>query len=167
VGAHSDQNTEVDSGLTAQEVGECRAMPDELRSVNVEIVWARFDRDDADRQSSSEGADEATLSVCMVISWPPHSLIDRAAEFPSSGETLNTLIELVGHLRSRGSVVGAKSRIEDGQFVAWLSYPDVFTATDAFLLVRETFQNRGLIPKLETRDVRLSNDAIATDLSDR
>jgi len=94
----------------------------------------------------------------MVISWPPQSLLDRAAEFSSSGETLHTLIELFGHLRTSGSVVAAKSRIEDGQFVAWLSYPDVVTAGDAFLLVRETFQNRRLIPKLKTRDIRLPSD---------
>jgi len=91
----------------------------------------------------------------MIISWPPNPLVDRAAEFPSSGETLRTLIDLFGHLRTSGSVIAARSRIEDGQFVAWLSYPDVVTAGSAFLLVRETFQNRGLIPKLKTRDVRL------------
>jgi len=94
----------------------------------------------------------------MVISWPPHDLVDRAAEFPSSGETLRTLIEIFGQLRIRGSAVATKSRIEDGRFVAWMSYPDVLTAGDAFLLLRETLQNRGLNPKLQTRDVLLPMD---------
>jgi hypothetical protein len=94
----------------------------------------------------------------MMISWPPHSLVDCAAEFPSSGETLHTLIELFGLLRQGKVVVATKSRIEDGQFVAWLSYPDVVTAGDACLLVRETFQKRGLILNLQTRDVRLESD---------
>jgi hypothetical protein len=94
----------------------------------------------------------------MIISWPPRSLVDRAAEFPSSGKTLQALIELFGQLRSRGSVVAARSRIEDGQFVAWLSYPDVVTAGDAFLLVRETLERHDLIPKLKTRDLRLPSD---------
>jgi DnaJ domain len=154
----SDENAEDEPDLTAHEVGECGAMPDELRRVNVELVWTRHERDAAAQFPSSEGADDATLSVCMVISWPPHSLLDRAAEFPSSGESMRTLIELFEHLRTRGSAVAAKSRIEDGQFVAWLSYPDVVAASDAFLLVRETLQSQGLIPKLKTRDIRLSSD---------
>jgi len=154
----SDQNAEEELGSASQERGEFRASPDELRSVNVELVWARYERNAAGRFSSWQEVDDPTLSVCMVISWPPQSLLDRAAEFSSSGETLHTLIELFGHLRTSGSVVAAKSRIEDGQFVAWLSYPDVVTAGDAFLLVRETFQNRRLIPKLKTRDIRLPSD---------
>jgi len=151
----SDGNAGGEADSASQEGAEFRATPDELRNVNVEVVWARFERDAADEFSSSHEADDPTLSVCMIISWPPNPLVDRAAEFPSSGETLRTLIDLFGHLRTSGSVIAARSRIEDGQFVAWLSYPDVVTAGSAFLLVRETFQNRGLIPKLKTRDVRL------------
>jgi len=139
-------------------VGEFRAEPDELRRVSVELVWTRYERDAARRLSSSREADDPTLSVCMVISWPPHSLVDRAAEFPSSGETLHTLIELFGRLRTNGAAVAARSRIEDGRFVGWLSYPDVLTAGDAFLLFRETLQNRGLIPKLQTCDVLIPLD---------
>jgi hypothetical protein len=154
----SNENAEEESGSASQDVGEFRAEPDELRSVNVELVWTRFEKDASGRFSSSQEADDPTLSVCMVISWPPHSLVDRAAEFPSSGETLHTLIELVGHLQTTGSVVATKSRIEDGRFVAWLSYPDVLTAGDAFLLLRETLQNRGLIPKLHTCDVLIPLD---------
>jgi len=94
----------------------------------------------------------------MVISWPPHSLVDRAAEFPSSGETLHTLIELFGQLRTKGSVIATRSRIEDGRFVAWLSYSDVPAAGDAFLSLREMLQNRGLVPELRTRDILIPLD---------
>ncbi len=100
----------------------------------------------------------------MVISWPPHCLVDRAAEFPSSGETLHTLIELFGQLRTRDAVVAAKSLIEDGRFVAWLSYTDVPTAGEAFHFLRETLQSHGLIARLQTRDVVLpldEDDALA------
>ncbi len=167
---NSDRNAKDESGSASREASEPCANPDELRTVNVELVWARYERDAADRFSSSHAADDQTLSVWTVISWPPHALVDRAAEFPAAGATLHTLIELFGRLRTGGSVVLAKSRIEDGQFVAWLSYPDVVTAQDAILLVRETLQNRGLIPKFKTRDVRLPSEdlmsgAVHADLS--
>jgi hypothetical protein len=155
----SSTNVKEASGPTAQKERECGAVPDGLRRVSVELVWTRYIRDDGGRLTSLQDPGDATLSVCMVISWPPHSLVDRAAEFPSSGETLHTLIELFGRLSNRGSVVGARSRIEDGRFVAWLSYPDVLTAGDAFLLLRETFQKHGLIPKLQTRDILLPIDS--------
>jgi hypothetical protein len=93
----------------------------------------------------------------MVISWPPQSVVDRAAEFSSSGKTLHTLIELVAHLRTRGTIVSARSEIEDGRFVAWLSYPDVLAGGDAFRSLQETFHEHGLIPKLETRELLVSH----------
>jgi hypothetical protein len=148
----------AEPGWTAQGVGEFGAQPQALHDVSVEIVWTRYEQNDTSRLSASRETDDPTLSVCMVISWPPHDLVQRAAEFPSSGETLRTLIELFEHLRTGGSAVGARSRIEDGRFVAWLSYLDVLTASDAFLLLRDTLQNRGLVPMLRTRDVLIPSD---------
>ena len=157
LGPHSDATADEEPAPASQESAEFRPEPDELRRVNVELVWTRYEKDALSQFSSTQEADDATLSVCMVISWPPHSLVDCAAEFPSSGETLHTLIELFEQLRT-GSVVAARSQIEDGRFVAWLSYPNVPTAGDAFLYVRETLQSRGLSPRLQTRDVVLPLD---------
>ena len=157
MGPQSDAVADEEPARASAESAEFRPQPDDLRRVNVELVWTRYEKDALGPFSSTPEADDATLSVCMVISWPPHYLVDRAAEFPSSGETLHTLIELFGQLRT-GSVVAARSQIEDGRFVAWLSYPDVPTAGDAVLYVRETLQSRGLSPKLQTRDVVLPLD---------
>ena len=107
---------------------------------------------------STQEGDDATLSVCLVISWPPHELVDRAAEFTSTGETLRSLIDLFESLRAQKPVIAARSRIEDGQFVGWLSYVDVLTAQDAFLFLRDTFRARGLTVKLYTRDERVPFD---------
>ena len=132
--------------------------PDELRTVDVELIWTRFEKEGSGQLLSTQEGDDATLSVCMVISWPPHELIDRAAAFSSTGETLRLLIDLFEGLRGQKSVVAARSRIEDGQFVGWLSYVDVLTAQDAFLLLRNTFQGQGLTVKLFTRDERVPFD---------
>ncbi len=156
-GPRSDAVADEEPARASHESGDFRPEPDELRRVNVELVWTRYEKDAVGPFSLTQEADDATLSVCMVISWPPHALVDRAVEFPSSGETLHTLIELFGQLRT-GSVVAARSQIEDGRFVGWLSYPDVSAAGDAFLFVRETLQSRGLIPRLQTRDVLLPLD---------
>jgi hypothetical protein len=133
--------------------------PAELRRVDVELIWTRFELDfqkgELESLPPSQEEDDATLSVCMVVSWPPHDLVERAAKFSSSGETLRTLIDRFEWLRGQKSVVAARSRIEDGRFVGWLSYPDVLTAQDAFLNLRETFGKRGLTVKFQTRDERV------------
>jgi hypothetical protein len=94
----------------------------------------------------------------MVISWPEAGLVDRTAEFPGGAEILRTLIDLFERLRTREAIVASRSRIEDGRFVGWLSYPDVLTAQDAVLAVRDTFRARGLAIKLRTRDERIPFD---------
>ncbi|MHB1562073.1 MAG: hypothetical protein ACYC61_31890, partial [Isosphaeraceae bacterium] len=65
---------------------------------------------------------------------------------------------LFDRLREEKSVVMARSRIEDGRFVGWLSYPDVLAAQDAILVVRDAFRAHGLVIKLQTRDERIPFD---------
>jgi hypothetical protein len=124
----------------------------------VELIWTRFEKEGSGKLLSTQEGDDATLSVCLVISWPPHELVDCAADFTSTGETLRSLIDLFESLRAQKSVIAARSRIEDGQFVGWLSYVDVLTAQDAFLTLRDTFRGRGLTVKLYTRDERVPFD---------
>jgi hypothetical protein len=132
--------------------------PGELRTVDVELIWTRFEKEGSATLLSTQEGDDATLSVCLVISWPPHELVDRAADFTSTGDTLRSLIDLFESLRSQKPVVAARSRIEDGQFVGWLSYVDVLTAQDAFLTLRDAFRGRGMTVKLYTRDERVPFD---------
>jgi hypothetical protein len=170
--------TPGNSGETAQNAGDTRpdpedddrsepvfeearpsiTEPDELRTVDVELIWTRFEKEGSGKLLSTQEGDDATLSVCLVISWPPHELVDCAADFTSTGETLRSLIDLFESLRAQKSVIAARSRIEDGQFVGWLSYVDVLTAQDAFLTLRDTFRGRGLTVKLYTRDERVPFD---------
>jgi len=151
--------TATDAGTDATVVSEGdRLDPALIRTVDVELIWTRFEKDGPARLLSERDADDATLSVCMVISWPEAGLVDRTAEFPDGAETLRTLIDLFQRLRTQKAVVAARSRIEDGRFVGWLSYPDVLTAQDAVLALRDTFQTRGLTIKLQTRDERIPYD---------
>ena len=55
-------------------------------------------------------------------------------------------------------MVAARSRIEDGRFVGWLSYPNVLAAQDAFHVLREVLRCAGLTLKLQTRDERIPFD---------
>ena len=144
--------TEIGDGQTV--ISE----PDELRVVDVELIWTRFDKEGSGRLLSTQEGDDATLSVCLVISWPPHEFLDRAAEFMSTGATLKFMIALFERLCDQKPVIAGRSRIEDGQFVGWLSYVDVLTAQDSFLRLRDACQNRGLTVKLYTRDERIPLD---------
>ena len=132
--------------------------PDELRILDVELIWTRFEKEESGRLLPTQEADDNTLSVCLVISWPPHELLDRTVEFISTGSTLKFVIALFKSLHDQKSVITARSRIEDGRFVGWLSYVDVLTAQDSFLYLRDTCQARGLAVKLYTRDERVPFD---------
>jgi hypothetical protein len=132
--------------------------PKQVRTVGVELIWTRFESDGPARLLPAQDADAATLSVCMVISWPSMDLVDRMAEFSSAVETLRTLIDLFDRLSCQSGAVAARSRIEDGRFVGWLSYPDVLTAQDAFFPLRDALRDRGLTVKLLTRDERVPFD---------
>jgi len=157
--ATGDDRAEDDGLETAsQEPRPPIREPDELRTVDVELIWTRFEKEGTGQLLSTQEGDDATLSVCMVVAWPPRALINRAPEFISTGETLHSLIGLFEGLRLQKSVIAARSRIEDGQFVGWLSYVDVLTAQDAFLALRDAFRARRLTVKLYTRDERVPFD---------
>jgi hypothetical protein len=132
--------------------------PIKMRTVEVELIWTRFEKDGPAQPMSAREANEATLSICMVIAWPPADLVNRTADFPCAAETLRTLIDLFEVLRGPSSIVAARSRIEDGRFVGWLSYTDVLAAQDSFFQLRETLRNRGLAVTLRTRDERVPFD---------
>jgi hypothetical protein len=131
---------------------------DEFQNVDVELIWTRFERDVPGRILSAQEEENSTLSVCMVVSWPPQAVVERTAEFRFAGEILRTLIGLFEQLRGRGSVVATRARIEDGRFVGWLSYPNVLAAQDAFFVLRETLRTRTMTVKLQTRDERVPFD---------
>ncbi len=159
------ENDQTDSTSPEDEAPIAAADPDELRTVNVELIWTRFELDSpvpGRLLPSGDEEDNATLSVCMVVSWPPPDLVDDAAQFASSGEILHTVIARFEQLRGQGTVVAGRSRIEDGRFVGWLSYPDVLTAQDAILTLRDTFKNQGFKVKLQTRDARVPFDGHRT-----
>jgi len=153
-GEDEDDHSQSES----QESESRRPEPAELRTVDVELIWTRFENEGSTRFLSTTEGDDTTLSVCIVLSWPPHELLDCAAEYQSTGATLRFVIAVFEKLRDQKPVIAARSRIEDGQFVGWLSYVDVLTAQDSFLLLRDMLRSYGLTVKLYTRDERVPFD---------
>src|SRR5262249_23658438 len=117
--------------------------PARIRTVDVELIWTRFENDGPALLVPERDAADATLGFSMVISGPEADLLARPAEFPGGAEILRTLIDLFERLREQKAMVASRSRIEDGRFVGWLSYPDVLAAQDAVLPLRETFRTAG------------------------
>ncbi|WP_165229652.1 J domain-containing protein [Aquisphaera insulae] len=127
----------------------------EFRTVDAELIWIRFDL------RAAEAAGDSTLSVCVVVSWPRTSLVKHSAEFPDSAGTLHEVIEAFEHLRSKDQVQGSRSRIEDGQFVGWLSYPNVVQAQMGVESLRDILAGRDLHLSLQTRDEPLPTEWLA------
>ena len=129
----------------------------EFRTIEVELVWIRFELEGALKERFHEEPVATTLSVCMVISWPRTSLVKHTAEFPDAAEKLRLVIETFEDLRSQEQVLGSRSRIEDGQFVGWLSYPNVLQAEAGFQILQESLSTRDLRVSLRTRDVTVQS----------
>jgi hypothetical protein len=121
----------------------------DMKTIDVELIWIRFEF--AGSQPSQSSTD-TTLSVCMAISWPDALLLEQTTQFPGASEILHCVIEAFEHLRSRGSVLASRSRIEDGRFVAWLSYPDVIQGMMAFHTLRDVMTRHQMTARLRTRD---------------
>ncbi len=150
---YASEETRQDPGHAERE--EPGVDPNEFRAVDVELIWTRFEPDCVRRLFSPPEENEETLSVCLVISWPATRLVARVAEFNSAGAILRGLIDLFDDLHGSSEVVAGRSRIEDGRFVGWLSYPNVLAAQDAFVSLRSTLQAQGLTVKLQTLDERV------------
>ena len=87
-----DESGEADRTNTTSGTAESpRLDVTRIRTVGVELIWTRFEKDGPARLLADRESDDATLSVCMVIAWPPEELAHRTAEFPAAAETLRTL----------------------------------------------------------------------------
>ncbi|WP_337172967.1 J domain-containing protein [Paludisphaera sp.] len=122
--------------------------PGVFQQVEVELIWIRFGMPGA----TAEHAEGGTLSVCMVVSWPLRSLVSRSAEYANLDKTLRRVIDAFDDLRRGAGPLSARSRIEDGQFVGWLSFPDVLAAQAAFLRLRDDLRGHDMTVHLQTRD---------------
>ncbi len=124
----------------------------EFQTIDVELVWIRFELAGALKERPLEEPAATTLSVCLVISWPCTSVVKHAPQFPDAAEKLRLVIETFESLRGWEQVLGSRSRIEDGQFVGWLSYPNVVQAEAGFQRLQETLGAHDLQVSLRTRD---------------
>jgi hypothetical protein len=137
---------------------EFRAAEAEFRTIEVELIWIRFELAGGLKDRPQDELAATTLSVCMVLSWPRASLVKHGAEFPDAAETLRFLIESFETLRGQQNALGSRSRIEDGQFVGWLSYANVLQAEAGFRMLRDAVSAHGLRVLLRTRDEPLPTE---------
>jgi hypothetical protein len=141
------EGAEADAEPAAEAEPPRADAPGIFHQVEVELIWIRFGMPGA----AAEHAEGGTLSVCMVVSWPLRSLVARSAEYANLDKTLRRVIEAFDGVRGAGPL-SARSRIEDGQFVGWLSFPDVLTAQAAFLRLRDDLRRHDMTVHLQTRD---------------
>lgn len=119
--------------------------PGIFQTVEVDLIWIRFDA------AAGADAEGPTLSVCTVVSWPRRSLVARSADYAHMGDTLRHVIDAFNGVGKPGALA-TRTKIEDGQFVGWLSFPDVVAAQAAFLALRDALAPHGLTVHLQTRD---------------
>ncbi len=139
--------------------GEASSSPSpngKIFTVEAEIVWIRYEGSPLPPAQAQETA--MTLSVCLVISWPQASLVKHSSDFPESAEVLRVVIQAFDHLKAQPAAIDSRSRIEDGRFVGWLSYPNVLQAEAAFHSLQGELQLHQLGIDLTTRDEQVPVD---------
>jgi hypothetical protein len=60
----------------------------EFRTIDVGLIWIRFELAGVLKERPHEEPAATTLSVCVVISWPRTSLVKHAVEFPDAAERM-------------------------------------------------------------------------------
>ena len=124
----------------------------DFHTVDAELVWIRFEFAGGVELHGDEKPAATTLSVCLVVSWPRLSFVKHSAAFPDAADTLRHVIDSFEQLRTREPVFGSRSRIEDGQFVGWLSYPNVVEAEAGFKALHDALVLHDLKVGIQTRD---------------
>jgi curved DNA-binding protein CbpA len=144
------------------EVGQARPgiedkSVDPTRLVDVEVLWVRFEVEDF-FELLAEDRENRDLSGCIQISWPDPALAGPAREIPGGDQILTTLNSVFDLMQAKTRVITARSGVEDGRFVGWLSYPSGSRAWKAFQTLHDTLKGRGLGVRQWTRDLIIPRD---------
>ena len=137
---------------------EVSPSPVEFQTVEAELIWIRFAFAGTPAAPLDQEESQTTLSVCMVISWPKAPFITRAVQFADAPETLHHVIDSFELLRNQAPTLASRSRIEDGQFVGWLSYPDVVQAMMGYESLKNTLSSHHIQIELRTRDEQIPQE---------
>ena len=132
--------------------------PVEFQTVEAELIWIRFAFAGTPDAPLDQEESQTTLSVCMVICWPKASFVTRAVQFADAPEILHHVIDSFELLRNQAPTLASRSRIEDGQFVGWLSYPDVVQAMMGFESLKNTLSSHQIQVELRTRDEQIPQE---------
>lgn len=150
-----ETGTDERAELPSQEVSPS---PIEFQTVEAELIWIRFAFAGTPAAPLDHEESQTTLSVCMVISWPKAPFITRAVQFADAPDTLHRVIDSFEHLRNQAPTLASRSRIEDGQFVGWLSYPDVVQAMMGYESLKNTLSSHHIQIELRTRDEQIPQE---------
>jgi DnaJ domain len=164
-GTYADATSFNGAGTTTDEGAELPSQsqeaspsPVEFQTVEAELIWIRFAFAGTPAAPLDQEESQTTLSVCMVISWPKAPFVSRAFQFADTPGTLHHVIDSFELLRNQAPTLASRSRIEDGQFVGWLSYPDVVQAMMGFESLKNTLSAHHLQIELRTRDEQIPQD---------
>ncbi|WZO99237.1 J domain-containing protein [Isosphaeraceae bacterium EP7] len=129
-------------------------MDDPADVVGIEILWARYDALNSWIFQPNE-VDGRSLSCCLYVTWPDPAAAVPPDERGDTLEILDTIFdEMIVATRSQSSL----SRIDEGDFSAWLSYPTADQAWMAFRSFREALHAQQLGVKQWSRDLLIPRD---------
>ncbi len=125
------------------------------RIVAVELLCIRYLWDDADYLWLTQRVpdEERFLSCNLTLSWPDENAANRTLSHDEQAKVLASLQQIYDHMTVQTRVVTSRSRVQDEQFSAWLTYSNFDRAYKAVGTLHEALKARGMGMRQWSRDL--------------
>lgn len=127
------------------------AVTDPARVVAVEMFTIRYELDGPINLLA--GPENRNLSSCLNITWPAPPEHEGDPELPADPEMLKRLKRVFDGMPRRSKATSYWSKMKDGRFVGWLSYPTANRAFEAFEAFHRALNDKGLGVRQSSREL--------------
>lgn len=125
--------------------------------VDVELFTIRFELDSP--LNLFESPKDRNLSSCLHITWPAQPQHDGDPETMPDAAVLKRLTKVFEAMPKRTKANSHWSRMSNGRFLGWMSYPTANQAWEAFEVFHRALQENGLGARQLTRELFIARES--------
>ncbi len=121
------------------------------KMVDVELFTIRYELDSP--LNLLESPKDRNLSSCLNVIWPAQPHHDGEPETEPDPASLQRLIKAFETMPKKTKATSSWSRMSNGRFLGWMSYPTANRAWEAFEVFHRALQENGLGARQLTREL--------------
>ena len=145
-----DESSQVRAGVEDR-------VDDPMNIVDIELFTIRFELNGP--LNLLEAPKDRNLSSCLHVTWPAPPRHDGEPEPDPDPATLKRLKKAFDPMPKRTKAASSWSRMSNGRFVGWMSYPSANQAWEAFEVFHRSLQQNGLGVRQTTRELFIARDS--------